>query len=175
MDINKADIKEWCVLVVDDEPDNREVAKRLFSMFGAEVHTANNGEDALDRLEELTPTVILLDLSMPIMDGWEMFYTMRNECRAPLTNVPVIALTAHAMNGDETRVKNAGFDGYIPKPFNSKSLLEDVYTLVENHDAASQADEEPHEGENDDAHEEQNVHEEERQPGTPHIGVRSEN
>ncbi|MGF1506746.1 MAG: response regulator [Anaerolineae bacterium] len=141
MDIDKAAIKQWAVLVVDDDADNREVARRLFSMFGAQVKTAENGKEGLQCLDEMTPTLILLDISMPVMDGWEMLYILRNEREEDgLADVPVIALTAHAMAGDESRVMNAGFDGYITNPFNTRSLLQDVYAMVEGSDKTDNDD-----------------------------------
>ncbi len=105
----------WTVLIVDDEPDNLSVAEKVLSFRGATVHTAINGEEGLKALEQITPTFVLMDLSMPRMDGWEMHKKMREN---PLTaQIPVIALTAHAMEGDKDRVMAAGFTGYIAKPF----------------------------------------------------------
>jgi two-component system cell cycle response regulator DivK len=107
--------KEWTVLIVDDEPDNLSVAEKVLSFRGAKVYTATNGAEGLKVLEQVVPTFILMDLSMPRVDGWEMHKKVREN---PLTaQVPVIALTAHAMEGDKERVMAAGFTGYIAKPF----------------------------------------------------------
>lgn len=118
------DINDWKVLIVDDEPDNLGVAQKVLKYGGANVHIARNGLEGLSVLQEFKPTFILLDLSMPEMDGWEMFRQVRTN--ANLSDVPVIALTAHAMAGDKERVMEAGFDGYIAKPFRINSLLEDI-------------------------------------------------
>lgn len=118
------DINDWTVLIVDDEPDNLGVARKVLQFGGAEVHIARNGIEGLSVLNEVTPTFILLDLSMPEMDGWEMLNKAR--MNAKLANVPIIALTAHAMAGDREKVMDAGFDGYIAKPFRINSLLEDI-------------------------------------------------
>ncbi len=105
----------WTVLIVDDEPDNLSIPKEVLTFYGAQVYTAVDGVTGLKVLEDISPTFILSDLSMPNMDGWEMLKRIRANPR--LANVPVIALTAHAMSGDQARAIEAGFDGYIAKPF----------------------------------------------------------
>ncbi|MCU0514435.1 MAG: response regulator [Anaerolineae bacterium] len=117
-------ISEWVVLIVDDEPDNVGVAQKVLRYNGAEVHIARNGVEGLAMLEAVRPTFILLDLSMPEMDGWEMFERIRS--LPTLQQLPVIALTAHAMSGDREKVLNAGFNGYISKPFRIASFVEDI-------------------------------------------------
>ena len=113
-DITKA-AAQWTVLIVDDEPDNLTVPKEVLSFYGATVHTAEDGVEALQLLETITPTFILLDLSMPKMDGWETIKHIRADPKT--AHIPIIALTAHAMSGDKERVEAAGFSGYIAKPF----------------------------------------------------------
>jgi CheY-like chemotaxis protein len=122
------DIKDWTVLVVDDEADNLGVAQKVLTYGGAAVHIARNGIEGLSVLESIRPTFILLDLSMPEMDGWEMFRKVRS--KENLASVPVIALTAHAMSGDKERVLEAGFDGYIAKPFRINSFMEDILACL---------------------------------------------
>lgn len=118
------DPKQWTVLIVDDERDNLGVAEKVLSFMGARVHTAQNGLEGLAVLESIVPTLILLDLSMPQMDGWEMIERLRAE---PLTaKVPVIALTAHAMHGDKERALAAGFDSYIAKPFRIMTFFKEI-------------------------------------------------
>jgi two-component system, cell cycle response regulator DivK len=118
------EIKDWIVLIVDDEPDNLGVAQKVLKFNGADVHIARNGVEGLSILEDLQPTFVLLDLSMPQMDGWEMFRRARS--KPELAETPIIALTAHAMSGDRERVMEAGFNGYIAKPFRINSFLEDI-------------------------------------------------
>lgn len=127
-DMISQDIKEWRVLIVDDEPDNLNVARKVLSFGGAEVHIATNGIEGLAILQQIKPTFILLDLSMPEMDGWEMF----NQARAnyDLADVPIIALTAHAMTGDKEKIIAAGFNGYIPKPFRINSFLDEIHRCL---------------------------------------------
>jgi len=118
------EISDWVVLIVDDELDNLDIPKQLFEHHKAEVHTALDGVEGLEILEKITPTFILLDLSMPRMDGWKMLERIRGSSR--WSDLVVIALTAHAMTGDEERVMAAGFDGYIAKPFYFGNFLESI-------------------------------------------------
>lgn len=121
-------IEEWVVLIVDDAPDNVEVARKVLSHKGATVHIAADGKKGLEILANIQPTFILLDLSMPIMDGWQMLEHIRQQ---PLKkNIPVIALTAHAMQGDREKVFKAGFNGYIAKPFRLKSFLAQIKEVL---------------------------------------------
>lgn len=122
------EIKDWTVLIVDDEVDNLGVAQKVLSYGGASVHIARNGVEGLQVLENIMPTFILLDLSMPEMDGWEMLKRARSQ--ASLASVPIIALTAHAMAGDKERVLEAGFDGYIAKPFRINSFMEEILACL---------------------------------------------
>ena len=114
----------WTVLLVDDEPDNRVIAEKVLGFGGAKVYTAVHGAEALTKLETISPSFILLDLSMPVMDGWEMIKVIRENERT--ASLPVIALTAHAMAGDREQVIEAGFDGYIAKPFRLGTFISDI-------------------------------------------------
>jgi two-component system cell cycle response regulator DivK len=118
------EVSKWTVLVVDDEPDNLAIAQKVLTFGGARVYTAPNGVEGLKFLETITPTFVLLDLSMPEMDGWEMFRKLRSETSTQ--HIPVIALTAHAMAGDRERVMEAGFDGYIAKPFRLSTFMGEI-------------------------------------------------
>ena len=118
------EIQSWKILVVDDDEDNRNVASQYLGFLGAEVRTAVDGETGLAALGAFQPTFILLDLSMPAMDGWEMHRRLRAE---PSTaHIPVIALTAHAMQEDADKAIATGFNGYITKPFLLSTLITDI-------------------------------------------------
>lgn len=119
-----SEVSSWVVLIVDDEPDNRAIAEKILAFNGARVHTANDGEQGLKMLESIKPSFILLDLSMPVIDGWEMFKKIREN--DVTHHIPVIALTAHAMAGDRERVLQAGFDGYIAKPFRMSTFMGEI-------------------------------------------------
>ena len=116
--------KEWSILIVDDEVDNRTIAETVLSFNGAKVQTAVHGAEGLKALERAVPSFVLLDLSMPVMDGWEMLKHIRTN--PELQSIPVIALTAHAMAGDRERVMEAGFDGYIAKPFRIGTFMSEL-------------------------------------------------
>jgi two-component system cell cycle response regulator DivK len=123
------DITTWRVLIVDDEPDNLNLASDFLELSGAQTIKAVDGQAGLDLVDSFRPNLILLDLDMPIMDGWEMHHQLR--LRPDLKTVPIIALTALAMPTDSDRVYAAGFDGYITKPFRVKYLLESINTCIE--------------------------------------------
>lgn len=126
--VDPENLAEWRVLIVDDQKDNLAVAEMVFTFHKAEVRIAHNGVEGLQILKEFSPTLILLDLSMPEMTGWDMFKEIRaNEATA---TVPVIALTAHAMAGDEERVMAAGFDGYIAKPFSVATIVYQIQAIL---------------------------------------------
>lgn len=119
----------WSVLVVDDEVDNLELIAEILHFYGAVARTARNGVEALEILEEFTPCLILLDLSMPRMDGWQT--RPRIKAMFAEREMPIVALTAHAMIGDKERVLNAGFDGYISKPVNMPTFMKDIALILQ--------------------------------------------
>lgn len=114
----------WSVLIVDDEPDNLEVIVIYLNYVGAAVKTAHDGLEGLEALKTFHPNLILLDLSMPNMDGWEMWAVLKGN--PAVRDVTTIALTAHAMPTDKERVREAGFHGYLAKPFSLPTLLTDL-------------------------------------------------
>jgi two-component system cell cycle response regulator DivK len=122
------DVSNWRVLIVDDEPDNLTLASEFLTFSGATVAITEHGAHLLEMVDEFDPSIILLDLAMPGMDGWEVQRRLR--ARPELSHIPIIALTALAMPEDADRVKMAGFDGYITKPFRVGLLLRDVKACV---------------------------------------------
>ncbi|MBZ0315527.1 MAG: response regulator [Anaerolineae bacterium] len=128
MDLQKA--STWTVCIVEDEPDNMTLIAESLEFFGVKVVTAKDGIEGLALLETVTPTLILMDLSMPRMDGWEMHQRLKEH--EVWRTIPVIALTAHAMSTDRGKVMQAGFDGYMTKPVNIPTLLRDIQKAIEN-------------------------------------------
>ncbi|HVU12452.1 MAG TPA: response regulator [Phototrophicaceae bacterium] len=118
----------WDVLVVDDEPDSLEVASRLLRHYGAQVRTAINGEEALNAVRERRPTIVVSDLSMPVLDGWGLIFALKQN-RSTI-DLPVIALTAHAMVGDRDRAISAGFHNYLIKPLTPSTFIKDLLRLL---------------------------------------------
>jgi CheY-like chemotaxis protein len=121
-------LKGWVVLVVDDELDSQEVAGRILRHYGAYVHTAFNGKFGLELAHNVRPRFIMSDLSMPVMDGWEMLNQLKQD--EVTMDIPVVALTAHALNGDREKALAAGFDNYMSKPLTPKTFMSDLLDLL---------------------------------------------
>ena len=121
--------KTWSILVVEDEPDNAELIVGTVQFYGATVKSAEHGAEALEILKEFTPTLILADLSMPKMDGWIMRSRLKDDPRT--AHIPVVAISAHAMEGDKEKALAAGFDGYLSKPINIVSFVRDLRAAME--------------------------------------------
>ena len=115
-------------LIVDDVPLNRKVLRYILENQNWKVKEANNGKEALEILKKQEFDVIFLDLSMPVMDGWETIKKIKNSER--LKKIPVIALTAHALVGDKEKCLNAGFDGYLSKPLQIEKLWQEVKKVL---------------------------------------------
>jgi two-component system cell cycle response regulator DivK len=111
-------------MLVDDEPDNLEVIAETLEFQGAVVKTAQNGKEALEILENFKANLILTDLSMPVMNGWEM--RARVKSLPDMDNVPILAISAHAISGDAERAIDAGFNGYVTKPIKISTLVDDI-------------------------------------------------
>lgn len=112
------------ILIVDDDPDNRAIAAAILQANGYTVTLAVNGIEGLECAGRIKPDLILLDLSMPKLDGWSTVKQLRTI--PGLKTIPVIAFTAHAMTGDEQRAIKAGCDDYITKPCMPKQITEAV-------------------------------------------------
>lgn len=124
----RGDIRNWTILVVDDTPDNLMVARAALNFFNVQVHTANSGEEGLRLARQVKPTLILLDIKMPHMSGWEMLQAIRQD--ESLANTLVIAITAYAMDNDREKALAAGFDGYISKPFDLFTFVAEVERIA---------------------------------------------
>jgi two-component system, cell cycle response regulator DivK len=117
------------VLVVDDNSLNLELATHVLESDGYTVRQAASGSEALRVVREATPDLILMDIGMPQMDGYAVLAELR---RDPATaRIPVVALTAYAMAEDERRIRAAGFDGYITKPFAVRALAAALARILE--------------------------------------------
>jgi two-component system cell cycle response regulator DivK len=116
------------ILVVDDTDWNRDLIVQLLE----EEYTileAVNGEEAVAKAELEKPDLILMDLGMPVMDGWEA--TRRIKANDELKHIPIIAVTSHAMVGDEVQAREAGCDDYLPKPIDENELLRKIKQLLQ--------------------------------------------
>lgn len=116
------------ILVVDDSVELQVLMKRYLERRGASVDTRANGKEAVDRVKEANYDVVLMDIKMPVMDG----YAAAEEMRKDLYGGPLVAVTAHASAEDRQRCFQAGFDTYLSKPVDFKNLASDLVTLLEN-------------------------------------------
>ena len=110
------------LLLVEDHEELWDFLSRRLRRRGFEVVLAHNGQEALEQVEKESPDLMLLDMDLPIMDGWTVARTLRKQDNA----IPIIALTAHAMSGDRTKALEAGCDEYHPKPVDFSRLLNQV-------------------------------------------------
>ena len=116
------------ILVVDDDPKSLEVVCVFLKHFGATVHTAENGQKGLEQVQALKPDFIMTDISMPVMDGWEFISHLKAD-RAT-ADIPIIALTAHAMFGDREKALAAGCHNYLSKPLMPDTFIKDLVGLL---------------------------------------------
>jgi two-component system cell cycle response regulator DivK len=116
------------VLLVEDNLHNRRIFQGVLAHAGFLVLEAEDGQRALEVVAATPPDLILMDLSIPIIDGWEC--TRRLKADAATRAIPIIALTAHAMRGDEARALEAGCDGYLSKPISPKKVVEEVRRIL---------------------------------------------
>lgn len=116
------------LLLVEDNDLNRDMLRRRLERKGYSVTTAGDGEAALEVMRKAAPDLVLLDMSLPVKDGWTTCREMRDD--NTLRHIPVIALTAHAMNEDREKAIAAGCDDYATKPIDFPALLDKISGLM---------------------------------------------
>ena len=109
------------ILLVEDQPDNRQIIRDLLAATDYELTEAENGEQALAAVAKQRPDLILMDIQLPIMDGYEA--TRRIKADPALRSIPIIAVTSYALSGEESKARAAGCDGYVTKPYSPRLLL----------------------------------------------------
>jgi len=117
------------VLLVDDYPDAREMYTEYLEFSGFEVVEAENGMEALQRAVDAAPDIILMDLSLPVMDGWEATRRLKADKRT--ASIPVVALTGHALAGISEGAKRAGCDAFVTKPCLPEDLVKEIRRILE--------------------------------------------
>jgi len=120
--------KDMKILIAEDNEVNRELLRELLEIRGHAVIEACNGEEALRVLEESEPDILLLDLGMPVLDGYGTLRKIREN--PGFATLPVLAVTAYAMQGDKERILSTGFDGYLSKPINPTLLFQELERLL---------------------------------------------
>src|SRR6516162_11445 len=109
------------ILVVEDQPDNRQIIRDMLAPTDYEITEAENGEEALAAIAKQRPDLILMDVQLPIMDGYTA--TRRIKADPALRSIPIIAVTSYALDGEKNITKAAGCDDYVPKPYSPRELL----------------------------------------------------
>jgi two-component system, cell cycle response regulator DivK len=116
------------ILLVEDNELNRDMLSRRLERLGYEVMLALDGQDALQRAASSTPDLVLMDMDLPVLSGWEATRVLKE--RAETSSVPVIALTAHALTEDRDRALEAGCDAYQSKPVDFSELVNKMEELL---------------------------------------------
>ena len=116
------------ILIAEDNPTNRELLRELLEIRGYAVVEACDGQAALAMVEQAPPDILLLDIGMPVLDGFAVVRKLRDNPRFAL--LPVVAVTAYAMQGDREKILNSGFDGYLSKPVTSVALVNELDRLL---------------------------------------------
>jgi two-component system cell cycle response regulator DivK len=109
------------ILVVEDQEDNRQILRDLLDSAGFEMIEAQDGEQALVKVSEYRPDLILMDIQLPLLDGYEA--TRRIKADPELRAIPIIVVTSYALSGDEGKARAAGCDAYVTKPYSPRQLL----------------------------------------------------
>ena len=123
------------VLLVEDDPANRGLAARILTTCGYPHDIAVDGQDALNKVGDRTPDLILMDISIPIIDGWEATQVLKHD---PATrHIPIIALTAHALASDREKAMEVGCDGYLAKPCEPRAVVAEVQKFLGKTDGAA--------------------------------------
>jgi two-component system cell cycle response regulator DivK len=116
------------ILMVEDQEDNRQILRDLLANSEYHFTEAENGEEAFAAISQKRPDLILMDIQLPVMDGYE---TMRRIKADPqLKTIPIIAVTSYALSGDEQKARAAGCDAYIAKPYSPRELLAKIRELL---------------------------------------------
>jgi len=115
------------ILIVEDVEDNRELLVQ-FLCEEYEIHEAEDGESGIEKAQEIKPDLILMDLSLPKISGWEASRILKEH--ESTSKIPILAITAHAMVGDDARAKLAGCDAYLSKPVELDELMSIITELI---------------------------------------------
>lgn len=118
------------ILLVEDNADNRDIYRTVLEHFGYEVIEAHDGEMGIRLAQERRPDLILMDISIPKVDGWQATKLLKGDPET--AGIPIIALTAHALTSDRERAREIGCDGYLAKPVEPRRVLEEVQRHLQN-------------------------------------------
>jgi two-component system cell cycle response regulator DivK len=116
------------ILVVEDQEDNRTILRDLLNHAGFDVLEAVTGEEGVRAAEAHRPDLILMDIQLPLLDGYEA--TRQIKAQSELRAIPIVAVTSYALSGDDEKARAAGCDGYVTKPFSPRQLLATVLSYL---------------------------------------------
>jgi len=117
-----------CILVVEDQEDNRRILRDLLTNSGYKLFEAQDGQQALTMAERKRPDLILMDVQIPVLDGYEV--TRRLKADPVLRAIPIIVVTSYALSGDESKARAAGCNAYVSKPYSPRQLLATIREYV---------------------------------------------
>jgi CheY-like chemotaxis protein len=129
------------VLVVEDYQDAREMYAAYLQFSGFEVAEAGNGIEAVEKTQELLPDIVLMDLALPRMDGWEATRRLKSDERT--RHIPIVALTGHALAGHAEGARDAGCDAFVTKPCLPDALVAEIRRLLDARDVNAENEEDP--------------------------------
>lgn len=146
-------INDLNVLLVEDNVLNQILAQKVLSDWGWKVELADNGLSAVEKIEKQNFDMVLMDIQMPEMDGYEATHYIREKMPLPKSAIPIIAMTAHALSGEEEKCLKAGMNGYVSKPFNPQKLYQKINSVLNmNNNVVNQGGEENHDEKNNTSH-----------------------
>ena len=116
------------ILIVEDKEMNRDMVGRRLERRGFEIHFALDGQEGLDKMRERKPDLVLMDMGLPVLDGWQATTQAKED--EGLKDIPIIALTAHALETDRQKALAAGADDFDTKPVDIKRLLEKIANFI---------------------------------------------
>ncbi len=117
------------ILMVEDTEDNRQILRDLFAGSGFELLEAHDGAAGVAMAREEKPDLILMDIQLPVLDGYET--TRRIRADPSCAHIPIVAVTSYALSGDEAKAREAGCSGYVAKPFSPRQLLAKVHEFLD--------------------------------------------
>jgi CheY-like chemotaxis protein len=122
-------IADWRVLIVEDEQDSMDVVQDILSHYNIETYGAYSAEEALEIISQVNPTLAILDLALPMMDGWGLLAALRNNPET--AHIPAVAVTAYHSANVAQQAIQAGFDAYFSKPIEATSFVRELERIVE--------------------------------------------
>ena len=122
--------KKKTILIVDDDPGHRATLKTILGSLSYQIDEADDGSKALEKVRGAPFDLILMDVQMPELNGFEATLAIREKEKETDSHIPIIAMTARAMKGDKERCLEVGMDGYVSKPVRSEALVETINTLL---------------------------------------------